>query len=184
MRLPGGDTHSCSAPLRGPASPPSLACSSHPLSSPASHSCPSLEPAISCLLREALRTSPATVAFSFLSAPSIPLGPLRVVLDALGTSVMPPNWTIRSIGLYQTGLSLQVQVGTVFTTRSCVLKEGSRDVLVKGAVDLHLEAWVGRPAPASFLASDLSWSRRSSSSLRLLTDKMKLIITKLLTADI
>lgn len=91
---------------------------------------------------------------------------------------------VQQIGLYPTGLSLQVQVGTVFTTRSRVLKEGSRDVLVKGAVDLHLEAWVGRPAPASFLASDLSWSRRSSSSLRILTDKMKLIITKLLTADI
>ena len=73
---------------------------------------------------------------------------------------------VQQIGLYPTGLSLQVQVGTVFTARSRVLKEGSSEVLVKGAVDLlHLEAWVGRPAPASFLASDLSWSHQSSSSL-------------------
>lgn len=53
--------------------------SSHPLSSPPSYSCPSLEPTISSPLREALWTSPAIVAFSFLSAPNSPLSPLGVV---------------------------------------------------------------------------------------------------------
>ena len=71
-----GYTHSCSAPLH--ALPLPYTFISPPLL-PTQLFLPIAEPTISSPFHKALWTSPAIVAFSFLSAPNSPLSPLCVV---------------------------------------------------------------------------------------------------------